>query len=159
MTAGPGAVAEPSDLTRPTGAPARLTRDPADLFERHGAALLALAMVLLGDRERAEGLATDAILDACAGPVHLTQGADRWELARYVYVRSQRMPRGLPSTQPQVGACPVAPAALDRPSGASVEHVALALAMFGGHSHREVATLLRLPADDVAALLLTASLS
>ena len=127
--------ARTGDLHRPAGEPSRLSRDPRELFERHGAALFALAMLLLRDPHRAELLAADAILDACAGPRHVATGADRWELARYVYVRFLRT------------------AAARSGSGPAPADVALALGMFGGHTYREIADLMGLPPCEVAELL------
>ena len=124
-----------SDLHRPTGNGGRLSRDPRELFERHGAALFALAMLLLGDTHGAEVLAADAILDACSGPAHVAQGADRWELARYVYVRFARSVEQPPAGQP------------------SSQDVALAMGVFGGHTYREIADLMGLAPREVAELL------
>jgi DNA-directed RNA polymerase specialized sigma24 family protein len=125
-----------SDLRRPAGNAGRLSRDPRELFERHGAAIFGLAMLLLRDRQRAELLTADAILDACSGPAHVAQGADRWELARYVYVRFVRSAGD--------------PATAGRPTS---EDVALALGVFGGHTYREIADLLGLAPGEAAELL------
>ena len=124
-----------SDLAGPGADGRDSSRDPQELVERHGAALFALAMILLRDRDRAEILAADAILDACNGPTHVSRRVDRWELARYVYVRSLRTTDGFADC------------------GSGPKEVALALGLFGAHTYREIADLMGLTPPEVAQLL------
>jgi DNA-directed RNA polymerase specialized sigma24 family protein len=106
-----------------------------DVWQRHGRALYALALTMCQDAEQAEAVVVQAVLDACT-PDHLAVPAvGRAELARYVYVLWQRR-RG------------------DRHEGrASLQRSAVAMGLFGDHTYREVATLMGLPAREVADLM------
>jgi len=141
---------------RPWSAQASQRTDIAEAWHRHGAALFALSLVLFEDVDDAESVVTQAFLDACT-PVDIALApVTRRELARYVYVLWVRR-----SAEPDL------PHGLDasarpgwRPSGIAAmtglshrQRTAIALAMFGEHTYTEIATLMELPATDVASLM------
>jgi hypothetical protein len=113
-------------------APHAATSRIAAVCDEHGAAVLGLARLLVGEDEAAEAVSTQAILDAC-WPSGL---AERRRLARHVYVLCARrgaVPHGEDDRQ----------------------RLAIALARLGGHTYREVAELMSLPAAEVALLMRT----
>jgi hypothetical protein len=127
-----------------------------DVWQRHGRAMFALALVVCEDAEAAETVVVQAILDACTPSDIAVLSVGRQELARYVYVLEGR--RRAESTQPAADRRPDA-AALSSSGVAGAEDLshrqrsAIALALFGDHTYRDVASLMGLPAPDVAELM------
>ncbi len=121
------------------GERARLPRSADELCDVHGAALFSIAWIMVADRDDAEFVATQALLDACSGPVHVAHRSERWELARYVYVRCVR-------SQAQTTLTP------DEESRFH-QRAAIALGLFGDHTYQEIADLMHLPRTEAASLL------
>jgi hypothetical protein len=141
---------------RPWAAPVTHRTDIAEAWHRHGAALFALSLVLFEDVDDAESVVTQAFLDACT-PVDIALApVTRRELARYVYVLWVRRtaepdsPRRLGSSA-RPGWRPSGIAAMTGLSHR--QRTAIALAMFGEHTYTEIATLMELPAGDIASLM------
>jgi hypothetical protein len=127
-----------------------------DVWQRHGQAMFALALVVCEDAETAESVVVQAILDACT-PSDIAVGCvGRQELARYVYVLDERR-RGedrRPPGAPRPDAAALASSGIAGAHGLSHrQRSAIALALFGDHTYREVASLMGLPAPDVAELM------
>ena len=125
------------------------TRDLEGLWDRHGASVYTLAYALLGDETTAARAMRLGMNDlACAAECGSTGDSHRsW--AHHVYLRSQELLADASSTP---GATP-APQWLGHL--AQVQRACLALCLFGGHTYREVASLLDLQPMAVADLLNT----
>lgn len=129
-----------------------------DVWQRHGQALFALALVVCDDAETAESVVLQAILDACT-PADIAVGAvGRQELARYVYVLWQRRcdepPKAVDPQRCEASGAGTSPSA----AGAGLsrqQRSAIALALFGDHSYREAASLMGLAPSAVAELMRT----
>ncbi len=118
-----------------------------DLWDLHGAAVYALACLLLVDETavvRAVTLGTTDLARA-AGDVSTDDARRSW--ARHVFWRSQELV-GQTSTPEQL---PPAMVRLGRL--AQLQRACLGLCLFGGHSYREAAGLLGVPPLEVADLL------
>jgi hypothetical protein len=129
------------------------------VWQRHGQALFALALVVCEDAEAAESVVVQAILDACTPCDIAVASVGRQELARYVYVLWQRgrdeQPGALGS-----GRCADADALASSGVAATAglthqQRSAIALALFGDHTYREIASLMELAPPDVADLMRT----
>ena len=130
-------------------------RSADDLCDVHGSALFSLAWMILGDRAAAEFVAVQAILDACSGPVHVAHASDRWEMARYAYIRCLRQPQ-VAAGQSQNGSPDHGgsdPTSTTLGLLSAHERAAIALGIFGGHTYEEIADLMRLPRPEIAVLL------
>jgi hypothetical protein len=107
--------------------------------------MFALALVVCEDPDVAESVVVQAILDACT-PADIAVGSvGRQELARYVFVLQQRRRAERPAGAVRdrtfdagaLGSSGVAVAAdLSRR-----QRAAIALALFGDHSYRDIASL------------------
>jgi hypothetical protein len=130
-------------------------RSAGDLCDVHGSALFSLAWMILGDRDDAEFVAVQAVLDACSGPVHVAHASDRWEMARYVYVRcvrhQQAAGRYSQNGSPDHGESDTTSKTLELLS--ANERAAIALGIFGEHTYEEIADLMHLRRPEVAVLL------
>lgn len=148
-------------LQPPTHRPAAKleARRAVKLYDRHGTALHTVANVLIGDQVRAEALVVEAIIAQSA-----TRIADRddrrsslRQLAAGAYAAWSR--------HPSLAGISLPPATAPRSSIATVyrlpddQRVAVALCAFGGHTHRQAAAVLGLPAGRVADLLREALLT
>lgn len=128
-----------------------------DVWQRHGQAMFALALVLCDDAEAAEAVVVQSILDACTPTDITVAAAGRQEMARYIYVLAERR-RGERAEPEGVERRPDGAAlASSGIAGASElshrQRAAIALALFGDHTYRDVASLMDLPAPDVAELM------
>ncbi len=124
------------------------------LCDVHGSALFSLAWIILADRDDAEFVAAQAMLDACSGPVHAAHGSERWEMARYVYircVRHQQAARPGHDGSPDQRGTEKESTTLGLLS--AHERAAIALALLGEHTYQEIADLVHLPRPEVAVLL------
>ncbi len=142
-----------TDRSAPGAGPAGVQ----EVWQRHGQAMFALALVICQDAETAESVVVQAVLDACTPSDIAVGSVSRQELARYVYVLDERRRGG--SAQPVLDARPPEAAALASSGVAGVralsrrQRSAIALALFGDHTYREIASLMGLPAPDVAELM------
>lgn len=135
-------------------------RQKADAaLTRHGSTLYTLAHVLAGDREHAEQLVLQAIFTGRAGgvtrnPADPQDGLRR--LARLIYLQwcADVGPKSVPAASaPQPGALAGPTLLLGLKAMPHEQRAAVALCMFGGHSYRQAAEVLVLPAEAVAELL------
>ena len=130
--------------------------DLEETWHRHGAALFALSLVLFEDVDAAESVVTQAFLDACTPADIALAPVSRRELARYVYVLWVRRTTA-PGSARQLafsahpGWRPSGVAAMAKLS--RLQRTAIALALFGEHTYTEIATLMDLPAMDIASLM------
>jgi len=145
--AGSARVRPPAQRNHPSGTESPSTQvHSEELWERHGRAVYALACALLGDEAAAEQAVTLAIRDLARSGNSASTNTHR-SLARHVYLRSQAIagettgPQELPRTMVWLGQL------------AQLQRTCLALCVFGGHTHREAASLLGLPPRTVAGLL------
>jgi hypothetical protein len=119
--------------------------------------MFALALVVCEDAEAAETVVVQAILDACTPSDIAVPSVGRQELARYVYVLEGRR-RG-ESAQPSAAERRPGAPALSSSGVAGADELshrqrsAIALALFGDHTYRDIASLMGLPAPDVAELM------
>jgi hypothetical protein len=120
----------PAPLPVRTGAGDRVD----DVWRRDGRALLALASVVFEDPQDAEAVVVEVILDACTPPA-AAGPSGRAKLARYLYVRWLR-------EQGTGGG-----------GRAQQQRAAVALGLFGQQTYGEIATLMGLPAPEVAGLM------
>lgn len=113
------------------GSPCLQTRSgAATLFDQHGAALLALAIALTGDRRQASEAVVEVI--CAAHPASLPATDVRQDLAERLYLHCDPE---LPGTTGEL------------------EEFAMALTYCGGLNHREVAYLLEVPEATVVRIL------
>lgn len=121
-------------------------RERLRLYDRYGQQLYAVATTLTGDPDLAEQIVMQAI------SVHGDGQTDLRDLSAAVWVAwlcwapadgtdGASQPSSLPTLTSQLHALP------------DDQRVALALCRFGGHTYRQVAELLELPAETVARLL------
>lgn len=150
---GQGAMPQSRPVARQ--APSATRSAVEETYVRHGAALFALAVVLLDDFDQAESLVTQAFLDSCT-PEDLTSPLiNRHDLARYVYVLwARNTPQGT-ATEPRArrirGGKALHPSLVSKLSQS--QRTSIALALFGDHTYLEIASLMNLPADEVADLM------
>ncbi len=117
-----------------------------DVWRRHGQAMFALALVVCEDADVAESVVVQAVLDACT-PAGIAIGpVGRQELARYVYVLHERR-RALRPVGSALDHRPDADALVSSGVAAAAElshrqRAAIALALFGDHSYRDIASLM-----------------
>ncbi|MDQ3157534.1 MAG: hypothetical protein M3Q98_12535 [Actinomycetota bacterium] len=132
--------------------------DFESLTEEHGAALCALAAVILIDRERAEDEVAKLLVHACSAPVTTLDGGSRRVLSRRLYLNCAwtRLVSGLSLADP----LPHKPSTdsfadrIDQLTALSEQQrSAIALFLYGDHSYQEVAELIGLPAPVVVGLL------
>lgn len=141
----------------PDGSHSRASRDAEDLTERHGAALFALASLILVDHDDAVAVTAQAILQAC-NPPHLAPAVGRWELARYIYVLSRRLRDDAPALHSSSthGRHSLIRGDTEQAALASLssrQRSAIALGLFGEHDYREIADLMELTPEECAELL------
>jgi DNA-directed RNA polymerase specialized sigma24 family protein len=119
------------------------------LWDRHGASLYALACALLGDEAAAVRTVTLAMVDLARTP------ASDWpiDIPRYLSERVYRRSQTL-TTEPS-GASHVPASMRWLARLARLQRTCLALCVFGGYTHREVAELLDAAPATVAELLTT----
>ncbi|HXH77729.1 hypothetical protein [Nocardioides sp.] len=125
------------------------TRDLEDLWDRHGASVYTLAYALLGDETAAARAMRLGMNDLARAADCGSTGDSHRSWAHHVYLRSQELLADASSTP---GASP-APQWLGHL--AQVQRACLALCLFGGHTYREVASVLDLQPMAVADLLNT----
>jgi hypothetical protein len=124
-----------------------------EAWQRHGAAVFALALVLSDDAEDAESVVVQAFLDACTPSDLALATLTRHDIARYVYVLWLRrvaesgMVAGIETRRTGSSGLP----ALREMS--SLQRTAIALALFGEHTYQEIASLMELTPKNVAALM------
>ncbi|MCW2834238.1 MAG: polymerase sigma-70 factor, subfamily [Nocardioides sp.] len=125
------------------------TWDLEALWDRHGASVYTLAYALLGDETTAARAMRLGMHDlACAADCCSADDSHRsW--SHHVYLRSQEL-LAEPSSAPVPAPTPQWLGHL-----AQVQRACLALCLFGGHTYREVASLLDLQPMAVADLLTT----
>jgi hypothetical protein len=127
-----------------------------EAWHRHGAAVFALALVLSDDVEEAESVVVQAFLDACTPSDLAVASVSRHDMARYVYVlwlRRMAEPRTA-ATKLRTRRVTAGSTGLPVLRGmSSLQRTAIALALFGEHTHREIASLMELTPHDVAALM------
>ena len=132
----------------PTGSKASTLVE--DVWELHGAALYALARVILNDAHDAERVVAQAILDACK-PDHAAVDVDRRTLARYVLVLWARRRAELGGEQ-DIESTDLSGVAVM--SGLSyAERSAVAWGLLGAHTYTEIASFVGLPPREVAELM------
>lgn len=125
---------------------ARSTLPLEEVWDRHGRSVYALACALLGDEEAAARAVQLGMSDlARTGGVSADEA--RRSLARHVYRRSQELVAPSPRSRQ------LPPAMVWLGQLAHLQRSSLALCMYGGHTHREAAALLGVPALTVAGLL------
>lgn len=127
---------------------ARTTRDLEGLWDRHGASVYTLAHALLGDETAAAQAMRLGMSDLDAAEVSGSTAESHRAWAHHVYVRSQELAAQPPSTAPT-------PAPQWLGHLAQVQRACVALCLFGGHTYREVASLLDLQPMTVAEMLTT----
>ena len=140
-------------LTRPSYAGQRrptstghTARQAENLLSGHGRAAFALACALLGDEETAVRATALGIVDLACSPAVSPAGTRR-ALARRVYWRCEQIAGETTRAAPQ-------PATMVRLRQlAQLQRTCLALCVFGGHTYREVASLLGVPPLTVATAL------
>lgn len=141
----------PARTPAPSGAAGRgetwTVHQAADLWDRHGVSVYALACALIGDEKPAIGVVTQAMQDLVGSAAGESAGEARGALTRYVYRRSLELTGGVVMT----GSLPPAMVWLSRL--ADLQRTSLALCVFGGQTHREAADLIGIPAHTVAHLL------
>jgi hypothetical protein len=148
---GRGAMVHPESaaLTAPS-APRSAVEET---YMRHGAALFALAVVLLEDPEDAELLVTRALLDSCTPPDLTSPLLNRRDLARYVYVlwaRNRTPPDTAPVHRSRRSRGRKTPRLNVGGRLSQLQRASIALALFGDHTYIEIASLMDLPAGEVA---------
>ena len=132
--------------------------DFESLAEEHGAALCALAAVILIDRERAEDEVARLLVHACSEPVTTLDGGSRRVLSRRLYLNCAwtRLVSGLSFSDPSAHE-PSTDSFADRIDQLAAlseqQRAAIALFLYGDHSFQEVAELIALPAPVVVGLL------
>ncbi|MBM7789735.1 RNA polymerase sigma factor [Tenggerimyces flavus] len=134
--------------------------------DRHGAALFALANIISGDREFARLVAVDVLKHACTAPEQPAEGAlisVRHDLARLIYRRCAKPSRFL-GYQDDLEPRHRGRAGTDRPRDggcdliaelavlADQQRTAVALALLGDHSYRDIGSLMGLPPQLTASL-------
>ena len=127
-----------------------------EAWHRHGVAVFALALVLFDDTEEAEAIVAQAFLDACTPAEIAVESVSRHDMARYVYVlwlRRMAQP-GVARAQLRARWKPARTTGMPALRRLShLQRTAIALALFGEHTYREIATLMELPPQDVADLM------
>ena len=118
-----------------------------ELWERHGRAVFGLACSVLGD----EGAAIQAVAlgmrDLLRSGVDASAADVRRVLAGHVFGRSRELVAGTPRN-------PAIPPLMQCVGQlAELQRAALALCVFGGHTHREAAAVLGVPSLTVAHML------
>lgn len=132
--------------------------DAHQICDAHGASLLLLAGLLLDDREAAEAVVTQTIVDAARGADGALAGSLRHSLSRRVFVRCTRHPQEWGAPAGRAGG-PLSSNSALSPTMAALrtlseqQRAALGLVLFGHHTYREVADLLSLPAATVLGML------
>lgn len=119
----------------------------ADLWDRHGTSVYALACALLGEDKAAVQVVTLAMRDLVGSTACESTDEARRVLTRHVYRRSLEQV----GTAGMTGYLPPAMVWLSRL--ADLQRTCLALCVFGGQTHREAADLIGIPALSVAHLL------
>ncbi len=118
-------------------------RRAEDLLSDHGRAAFALACALLGEEEKAARATALGIVDLACSPAAAAAGTRR-ALARRVYWRCEQIAGETTGATHQ-------PATMVRLRQlAQLQRSCLALCAFGGHTYREAASLLGVPALTVA---------
>jgi DNA-directed RNA polymerase specialized sigma24 family protein len=120
-----------------------------DLWNRHGSSAYALACGLLGNEAAAAEAVLLAIADLARWDV-VADGEARRRMAQTIYRHTQE-PAGAASESSGADRLPPAMVWLSRL--ARLQRESLALCVYGGLTHREVATLLDVPPDTVAELI------
>lgn len=134
--------------TEPAGTDHRVSRQQAeDLWNSHGRTAYMLALALLGDETSAMRAVASGMADFARSDVSTSAPDARRSLARHIYWRSTEHTADITGTQP-----------LPQPMVwltqlARLQRTCLALCLFGGHSHQEVAGLLAVPPLTVARML------
>lgn len=123
------------------------TRDLENLWDRHGASVYTLAYALLGNEAAAARAMRLGMNDLACAADCCTAGDSHRSWAHHVYLRSQELLAEASST-PEPSPAPQWLGHL-----AQVQRACLALCLFGGHTYREVASLLDLQPMAVADLL------
>lgn len=118
-----------------------------EIWDRHSDAVYSLAHVLLGNEADAATAVADAMTELA--PTFAPADDTRRSWARQVYLRSEKLTGRAPGA-----ADPGNPVWLGHLS--PVQRASLALCLFGGHTYRDAAHLLDIPAAEVADLLTTA---
>lgn len=132
--------------------------DFQSLAEEHGAALCALAAVILIDREQAEDEVAKLLVHACSAPLTTLDGGTRRVLSRQLYLNCTwaRLVSGLSLSGPSAHQ-PSTDSFADRIDQLAAlseqQRAAIALFLYGDHSYQEVAELIALPAPVVVGLL------
>jgi hypothetical protein len=119
----------------------------ADLWDRHGRSVYALACTLLGDEAAAIQAVTLGMNDLAQSTESVPAKDARRFMARHVYWRSKEF-----ANEP-FRTLHLPPAMVWLGQLAQLQRACLALCVFGGHTHREAAGLLGVPAMTVAELL------
>lgn len=139
----------PPDLGRP-GA----DLGPEELWDLHGASLFAMACALLGEESAATSALTLGMMDLYRHPEHMPRHpADEAlrDAGRCVYVRCSQVPAD-DTTGWSAAGPPVIARLRDL---ALLQRTTLALCIFGGHTYREAAAVLHIPAGAAARLLIS----
>lgn len=118
-----------------------------ELWNRHGRSIYALACALLGDEAAAMRAVALGMTDLADATSSVSAPDARRSLARHVYWRSQELVTDTSRT------LDLPPAMVWLGQLAQLQRACLALCVFGGHTHREAAALLRVPPTTVADLL------
>lgn len=132
-------------------APTHLADRPwlEELWDSHSVSVYTLAWALLGDDASAARAVSRGLSDLTVAPGRASGKDALRSWARQVYLRSQEI--GDPTTRP-----PAVPAAMTWLRQLALpQRTCVALCLFGGHTSREVATLLGVAPRAVADLLRT----
>ena len=124
------------------------------ICDRHGAALFSIAWSIMGDPGRAESVVVDVVARACADPgatAVAATGSLRRELTRLTYLYSLRSLACVDRTRPARWSALLRMAEVAELAGQ--QRAAVALVQCGDHSVDDVADLIDLPVQAVAALL------
>ncbi|GAB3830565.1 RNA polymerase sigma factor [Kribbella italica] len=126
-----------------------------EIFDRHGTALLQLALAILRDGDQAEAVVADVIVQVCTESVDLLGDKSlRLELARRTYLHCvQRLPAVADISGMPAGPAGAVVAMTKLKELSRQQRATIALVMAGDHSYVDVAQLLRLSPARVLALL------
>ena len=123
---------------------------PEQFWDLHGAALFALAVALLGDREKALKAVCLAMVDLYADDIPGDDPSSETlqRAAGHVYHRCEG-----DLTSPTAGPADAHPSVVRLGELAAAQRAAVALCMYGAHTYQLAAARLGLPAEVVADLL------
>lgn len=122
-------------------------QQPEEFWNDHGRYAYALACALLGDEPAAARAVALGMVDFARSDLSPSAPETRRALARHVYWRSTELTADTTDMQH------LPPAMVRLAQLARLQRTCLALCLFGGHNHQQVAGLLGVPALTVAELL------